>query len=150
LRISFQSTKELFDHLDEFIKLLSLHFMMHHMTRFCKRNMLTFAPDRGNLLSLLRRHHCSALRVARQEQDGTGNALNRFLPGSARWNKRDIVEHVQIELRLSLKKGKERERVLPQASQVRLWADSVCYHHLFAPMWWDYVVVSIGLFLQVI
>ena len=80
---------------------------MHHMTRFCKRNMLAFAPCSGNLLSLLRRHHCSALRIASQEQDGTCYALNRFLPGSARWNKRDIVEHVQIELRLSLKKGKE-------------------------------------------
>ena len=69
--------------------------------------MLTFAPDRGNLLSLLRRHHCSALRVASQEQDGTCYALHRFLPGSACLNKRGKVEHVQIELRLSLKKGQE-------------------------------------------
>src|SRR6266700_3894707 len=81
--------------------------MMHHMTSFCKRDMLAFAQGRGNLLSLLHCHHCSALRVARQEQDRTCNAFNCFLPGSARWNKRDVLEHVQIELRLSLEKRKE-------------------------------------------
>ncbi len=81
--------------------------MMHHMTRFCKRNVLALTPGRGNLLSLLWSNHRSKLRVAGQEQDGTYNALNRFLPGSASWEKRDIVEHVKIELRLSLEKGKE-------------------------------------------
>ena len=75
--------------------------MMHHVTCFCKRNMLTIAPGRSNLLSFLRSNHRATLRIARQQQDWTCNALNRFLPGSARWNKQDIVEHVQIELRLS-------------------------------------------------
>src|SRR5215469_14015545 len=67
--------------------------------------MLTLPPGRGNLLGLLWSNERAQFGITRQKQNGALNVLNRFVPRSALWHKRNDVEHVQIELCLGLQVG---------------------------------------------
>lgn len=83
-------------------KVLTLHFMMQKVTAVGKGNILALSPGCSNLLSLLRGHGRPSLRIARKEQDGTPDVLNRCAPGRGRRNGWDKIEHSEIELCLGL------------------------------------------------